>query len=372
VNERCEKPAIALFIGWLCGGGAEKVLVHLARGFVARGFSVDFLLLEVKGPYLSMLPGEVRIVDLGGRSVLRALPRLVGYLRRERPCAMISSLHRENVYALAAKFLSGSDVRLLARVECNLGSLLANERSLLKRLQYRAASWAYRFADRVIAVSRGVAVDLQRNRHVKWSKIQCVYNPIVDEDLFRKAEEPVNMPFLADRGLPLILAVGRLSVQKDYPTLVRAFAGLRKKRPCRLLILGEGEERGAIERMVHELHLDDDVFMPGFVDNPFAWMKKADLFVLSSAWEGFGNVLVEAMACGVPAVSTDCPSGPSEILEEGRWGRLVPVGDADALAAAMEESLAAGKYPDVRSRAMEFTVDKAVEAHLDLIPECFR
>jgi glycosyltransferase involved in cell wall biosynthesis len=163
---------------------------------------------------------------------------------------------------------------------------------------------------------------------------------------------------------PVILGVGRLTVQKDFPTLIRAFARVRQKRNARLLILGEGELRSELNALVAELGLQADVALPGFVENPFVFMRHASLFVLSSAWEGFGNVLVEAMACGMPVVSTDCPSGPAEILQNGKWGRLVPVGDVQALSEALLATLEESTHPDVAARAAECSVDRAVEGYL--------
>jgi glycosyltransferase involved in cell wall biosynthesis len=165
----------------------------------------------------------------------------------------------------------------------------------------------------------------------------------------------------------VVLGVGRLTAQKDFPSLIRAFAKVRAQKPCRLVILGEGELRGELEALVASLDLSADVALPGFTDNPFAWMRQSSLFVLSSAWEGFGNVLVEAMACGTPVVSTNCPSGPAEILENGRWGRLVPVGDVDALADAMLATLAETTHADVATRAQDFGVEQAVAGYLGLL-----
>ena len=165
----------------------------------------------------------------------------------------------------------------------------------------------------------------------------------------------------------MILGVGRLTQAKDFPTLIRAFALVRKKRAARLMILGEGEERPKLEALVRELGLEREVTLPGFVDNPYKYMKRAAVFVLSSKWEGFGNVLVEAMALGTPVVSTDCPSGPAEILENGRWGRLVPVGDVYALAEAIIETLDEEHHPDVANRAKDFAVELAVEKYINVL-----
>ena len=185
--------------------------------------------------------------------------------------------------------------------------------------------------------------------------------------LFAKSEEALDHPWFLPGEPPVILGVGRLTQAKDFPTLIRAFALVRKKHPARLMILGEGEERSKLETLVQELGLEKEVSLPGFVDNPYKYMKRAAVFVLSSKWEGFGNVLVEAMALGTPVVSTNCPSGPAEILENGRWGRLVPVGDVYALAEAIIETLDEEHHPDVANRAKDFAVELAVEKYINVL-----
>jgi glycosyltransferase involved in cell wall biosynthesis len=229
----------------------------------------------------------------------------------------------------------------------------------------------YPKADRIVAVSQGVADDLISLLNLPHEKVTVIYNPIFTPELFEQAKQPANHPWFEQNRLPVILAVGRLTRQKDYPILFRAFSLVRQVRPAKLLILGEGEERANLERLAIELGIQNDVSMPGFVDNPFAFMAKASVFVLSSAWEGFGNVLVEALACGCPVVATDCRSGPREILDNGRYGRLVPVGDHEALAKAILETLDNPDFPANRQtrlqRAMEFSVDAAVDKYLKVL-----
>jgi len=194
-----------------------------------------------------------------------------------------------------------------------------------------------------------------------------IYNPVVTPSLKSLATAPVDHPWIGTNQPPLVLAVGRLTAQKDYPTLLRAFAKVRSRRNCRLIILGEGELRDSLEALTSQLGIADSVQLPGFADNPFAWMSKASLFVLSSAWEGLPNVLIQAMACGTPVVSTDCPSGPAEILENGKWGRLVPVGDEVALAEAMDRALEDKVFPDVAVRATYFSLDSALNEYYSAI-----
>jgi glycosyltransferase involved in cell wall biosynthesis len=225
----------------------------------------------------------------------------------------------------------------------------------------------YPRADAIVAVSRGVADDLARFAGLPRDVIRVIYNPVVGADLPRMAGEPVDHPWFRPGELPVILGAGRLSRQKDFPTLIRAFAEVRRARPARLVILGDGAQRAELEALVRTLGLADAVALPGFTSNPYAHMARAAVFVLSSRFEGFPNVLVEALAVGTPVVATDCPSGPAEILERGRHGRLVPVGQADALARALLATLdAPGDPAGRRRRAADFSADASVSTYLDL------
>ncbi len=233
----------------------------------------------------------------------------------------------------------------------------------------------YEQADAIVTVSGGLADELAAYAGIERSRITTVFNPVVGPHLATRAREPVDHPWFAPDQPPVILGVGKIGPQKDFPNLIRAFARVRAVRPARLMILGpaRSEERYAdhvqtVKALPAQLGIADDVGFPGWVDNPFAYMARAHLFVLSSAWEGFGNVLVEALACGCPAVSTDCPSGPAEILDKGRFGPLVPVGDDQALAAAILDVLDAPPSRDrQRARAALFTVENAIDHYLKLM-----
>jgi glycosyltransferase involved in cell wall biosynthesis len=220
----------------------------------------------------------------------------------------------------------------------------------------------------VIAVSRGVADDIVGLTQMPRERITTIYNPIVIPDLRAKERAPVPHPWLMTREVPVVLGVGKLKIQKDFPTLIRAFARLRAERPAKLVILGDGPQRGNLEGLVHELGLDADVALPGYVENPYAWMARASVFVLSSAWEGLPGVLIEAMACGCPVVSTDCASGPSEILGKGVYGPLTPVRDDRALAQSIASVLDYPPDPErLRARASEFSLEPAIDAYLDVL-----
>ena len=343
-------------------------MVTLANGFARRGYRVDLVLASAAGPYLKDVSPDVRVVDLRAGRVIRALWPLVRYLRRERPVAMLSAMNHANVVAVLARRLAGVNTRLVVSERTTISSEARRASGWSARAVYALVPRLYRRADAIVAVSREAARDLEAFAGLAAGAVTPIYNPFDLARIARMAAESIPHPWFAPgQRRPVVLAVGRLVELKDFPTLLRAFAAVRQRRDARLLILGEGELRGELAGLAHSLGLGPDDFdMPGFVANPYAYLARAALFVLSSRWEGLPGVLIEAMACGTPVVSTDCPSGPREILEDGRWGALVPVGDGAALADAIEAALRAPRaaLPDVRQRARDFEQDRAIDAYL--------
>ena len=380
---------VAIFLSGLTGGGAQRRSLLLARGLVERGCSTDVVVVRGDGPFAREVPPRARLVALepaaarmpliGNRRalwVLSGIPALARYLRTERPDVLVSTSTAGNLAALAARTLSRSRVPVVITVNTNLSAGAAGASSaapLVGALGRRCIARAYSGADAAIAISRGVAEDLRHVTTLAGDRIAQVYNPIDVASIAARSRESVEHPWLQPGAPAVVLAAGKLKLQKDYPTLLAAFARVRASRPAHLVILGEGEERERIERRARELGLFDDLYMPGFVDNPFAWMARASVFVLSSAWEGLSNALLEALACGCPVVSTDCRSGPREILADGRFGRLVCVGDDAALAQSILETLEA-PLPRERltARAAEFGVDKAVDGYLTVLSSVCR
>ena len=365
---REKKKHIALFLPSLRGGGAEKVMVNLALGFVEQGLKVDLVLAKAEGPYLSRVPEEVRVVDLGARRVLYSLPGLVRYLRRERPQAMLSALNYANIVAIWAKLLARVQTHLVVSEQNTLSCSTQNASSVRVKLLPLLIKIFYPYADAVVAVSHGVAEDLITMTGLPMEKVKVIYNPVITPELFVKAEEPLDHPWFRPGEPPVVLGVGRLTKQKDFPTLIRAFALVRKERPARLMILGEGEERPKLETLARELGIEEDFVLPGFVENPYKYMKRASAFVLSSRWEGLPAVLIEALALGVPVISTNCPSGPAEILEHGKWGCLVPVGEPHLLARAILEILQNDvRIPSHKTAWERFSKENAVIAYLQVL-----
>lgn len=358
---------IALYVSSLRGGGAERVMVLLANGLAERGYKVDLVAASAQGPYRTEVSPSVNIVDLEAKRVAASLPGLVRYLRRARPKSMLSAVNHANVIAVIARVIARVPTRLVVSEHNNLSQSRKRPKDLSGKVVQALMHWAYSKADAVVAVSKGVADDLAETLGFPRSRIEVVYNPVVTPKLFERAAAPLDHPWLAPGEPPVVLGVGRLTPQKDFATLIKAFAQVRKQRDCRLVILGEGELRADLEGLIRDLDLSADVLLPGFSDNPFAWMRRSHVFALSSAWEGLPTVLIEALACGARVVSTDCPSGPFEILEGGRWGALVKVGDEADLAEAINRAFSVSRVERASERGRDFDVELSVDRYLSIL-----
>jgi glycosyltransferase involved in cell wall biosynthesis len=358
---------IAFYLPSLFGGGAERVIVNLAQGITERGLAVDLVVGAARGDFLGHLPPAVRLVDLGASRVLKSLGPLAAYLRQERPRVLVSSLSHANVVALWAARLSRQAIPVVVTVHNTMSQSNREQGRLAGGLWPHLLRRFYPWAAGIVAVSRGAADDLARTSGLPRDRVQVIYNPVITPEMLARARQAPKHPWFAPGEAPVILGVGRLTPQKDFPTLIRAFAGLRRRRQARLIILGEGEDRPELEALVSQLGLSSDVALPGFRDDAMGFMARSALFVLSSAWEGLPTVLIEALAAGTQVISTDCPSGPREILQDGRLGALVPVGDAAALSEAMVGALS-GPANEVPPDALTpFTRDAAVDNYLHLI-----
>jgi len=414
---------IMILISSLVEGGAEKATVNLVRNFIDQGFKVDLILFWREGVYFDFLPKAVRVISLSMNSsnivhhsrlyrVFRFIfhrelksvrldflmkldklrkrirsyfgqksqglerwnpyvLRLADYLRETRPKALLAVMTEANLVAIKAKQLAHVPSHLVLS-ERTTSSLYLQEHPRGDFMK-RCIREFYPKADIVVAVSKGVAEDLVENFGLPPEKVRVIYNPVMVSEVQRMAAEEVDHPWFKPDQPPVILGVGRLVPAKDFPTLLRAFSLVRQVRPARLVILGEGkgEERPKLERIAYQLGIQNDVLMPGFVKNPYAFMAKSAVFVLSSAYEGCPNVVIEALACGCPVVSTDCRSGPREILDGGRYGRLVSVGDVEGLARAILETLENPNMPADKEarirRAMDFSIDKIANQYLETL-----
>jgi glycosyltransferase involved in cell wall biosynthesis len=359
---------VAFFLPLLSGGGAERVMVNLAAGFIENGVRVDFVLARAEGPYLDQLSRQARLVDLKSAGVLTSLPGLVRYLRRERPAALISALDHANIVAIWAKLLAGTGTRTVVTLHNTLSVKMKSASRISRgRLLPLLIHFFLERADAIIAVSTGVAEDYARAASIPLEKIKVIYNPVISDSLLEKSREPLDHPWFGPGEIPVILSVGRLTEQKNFPGLIEAFARVRQKTPARLLILGEGKLRSELEELVEKLGLKGEVSLPGFVENPYRFMSRAAVFVLSSTWEGLPTVLIEALAAGAPVVATDCKSGPNEILMGGKLGKLVPVGDVPALAEAICDCLTGNRSEASADLLSRFTLERTVQEYLSVV-----
>ena len=356
---------VAVFLANLTVGGAERVTINLAKGLADRGHEVDLVVARGEGKLVSDVPSSVNLVELKigrapGIGILGAVPELVSYLRHQRPAAIISSLTHTNVAAITAMVVSGIETTSIVIEHLNPGTAVLSTR---KRLGFELATRLYPLADEIVAVSDGVASGVASLVDIPKDDFTVIENPVVTEDLLTESKTDIDCPWFRDDETDVIISLGRLSTQKDIPTLIDAFDQLEDDG-VRLGVVGQGDKFESIQADISERGLTERVWLPGYVENPFRYIQAADAFVLSSKREGLPTVLIEALACGCPVVSTDCPSGPAEVLNHGEYGSLVPVGRPDILADAIRETLDDPAHPDhLRSRAEEFTVDAAAERY---------
>lgn len=279
---------------------------------------------------------NIELTVLNGVKRKNAIKNLIKHYKKKYPKCIIAAGQRFNIIASNINHVFNYNIPVYLSVHNTLKNDLNCRNFIGRKHKIYKLHNAYSNADGIIAVSQGVAEDIVKYTGISRQKIKVIYNPVPIQDIIMKANENLDHPWFLPGQPPVVLGVGRLVPQKDFQTLLRAFNLIRKNRECRLLILGEGPERSKLETMVTRMDLENDVSLPGFEENPFKFMKHASIFVLSSAWEGLGLVIVEALACNTPIVATNCPSGPAEILEHGRYGHLVPVKDEYSMAKAIE------------------------------------
>ena len=369
--QQTEKPDIVFYARSLYNGGVDRVVFNLAEEFLSRGIR-PVILVDLDNPYSpfrDLVPKGVPYIVLGADGAIARITKLRAYLRRTRPQAvMCTGFGFPNLCAIVVRWIAGFRFRLMLTEHC----FPSVDHNAAKPWQsrywfFRLAHLLYPLADNIVAVSKGTARDLANVIDIDPQSITCIYNPIVSDALIESGSAPVDHPWFDDTGIPVIIGIGRLEHQKDFGTLITAFSRLRQQMRCRLMILGDGSERDELTALIHRLGLSDDVAMPGFAPNPHAYTAKASLFVLSSRFESLANVVIEAMALGTPVIATDCPSGPAEALDNGRFGRLVKVEDPEMLADAMREILCKRPALVPQSWLEQFTTHASASRYLELL-----
>ncbi len=366
---------IALFVNSFGGGGAEKIAVMQANGFLADGHEVDILVERDEGAYKTMLAPGVRVVDLGGTSPLTLLRHLIAYLRTTPPRAIITHLEKPSLLTIVAGMITGYR-KIIPVLHVDLDSYAKIDHQFRRTLLRYLIAIFYRLAPRNISVSNGCRDSLVPLLGQSYaSRCVTVYNGFELDKLRAASREPVDYPILKNKTKPVVISVGRFSEQKNFPLLLRAFAEVRREHDAALIILGEGHLRPALTELVASLGLKDDVYMPGFQANPLAWVNKADVYVLSSKSEGLANVLIEALISGTQVISTDCPSGPREILMDGKYGTIVPVEDVAALAEAIKRVLTTGKASPSSQEDIQdfldrtFSYERMIQGYLAVVKD---
>ena len=321
-------------------GGVEKMTVNLAHGLSDAGIKVDFIVPQQTAPYLSGLEQKVKFITPPSNKS-QHLSWLVRYLISSHPDVLMSLKQDASINAIKAKKRCRAETKIVVRTGTALLSRFALRGTIFLKRWYKSRKLKhyYQQADGHITVAQGSRKELHELIQIPEDAIIVIKNPVITPSLLKLQHETIDHPWFASSSDPLIMGMGGFRTQKDFSTLIRAFARLRKSRPCRLILAGKGRQEKRLVRLCQELGIENDVLFPGFIDNPYPWLKRADLFVLSSLWEGSPNVLTEALALGTPVVATDCQSGPGEILQDGKYGELVPLGDPQAMCEAMARTL---------------------------------
>lgn len=363
-DRRLQNSRIGIFVPSLSIGGAQRVALNLAQGLVDQGFNVDLVLQEAIGAFLRQVDPRVRIIDLKSPGIIGRLYGLVQYFQREQPAVLLSILDNVNV-ASFAKQLSGTSTRVVVSLHINLPEPVQDWKTWLKPLLIR---YSYPLADGVIAVSHGVAENISCITGMSLNQIHVIPNPITQPSAVKPNSPAVPHPWFEPGQPPVILGAGRLVKEKDFATLIQAFAIVHQQHECRLMILGEGEQEPDLRALIEHLGISSSVALPGFVEDPSPYMASASVFVLSSIKEAFGNVLVEAMAVGTPVVSTNCASGPTEILEAGKYGKLAAIANPNQLAEAILATLRNPPNPEMlKQRASMFSIEQIVRQYIRVL-----
>ena len=397
MNKYADEKHIALFVASLAGGGAERVMLNLAEFFLKNNYKVDLILAKYEGPLIKNVPKDVRIIKLQKRSwlytgfymlrlpmenwksvvkivftdspsVFRRLEAFVDYLKYNQPTVVLSTLNAVNIASLMGKYIAKSESRFYVRQAIFFSQHTNESKDYfdINVMPLLLKKW-YPIADSVISVSNEMKNDLIENAGLSKEYVETIYNPL-NIDHINKAIKESDDDFLEEMAIPIVISAGRLVGQKDYPTLLFAISKVVEKRHVKLIILGDGPEYSNIVKLISKLSLQNHVILLGNVSNPYKYISRSNVFVLSSTFEGMPNVLLEALACQCTIVSTDCPSGPREILNDGQFGSLIPVGDVEALEQAILNAMDCPVDKKLLyDRANDFALDTIGEKYIKLM-----
>jgi len=374
---------IAFLISSFRAGGGERVMITLANTFAARGYNVDLLVLKPVGQYAEHVDERVNVRSLDRRRMALSLFPLMRYMKEEKPETLLALDEFTHLLALAARYLTKSDTRIVLRIGNMLSELFTRYEGLKSKLLPTLIRAFYKYADGVIAVSKGVRDDIIELTHILPERVSVIYQPKPRSEILEKAQEPVDHPWFKDKTVPLALFVGRLREQKNLPVLIRSFAAVRANMPARLALVGNGREEARVRALIAELNMEDSIELIGYADNPYKYMSKADVFVFPTLWEGMPNALLEAMVVGLPVIASDCSgAGPREIIapdtdhqirmkngvEYATYGVLTAVNDEEALTEAIQTLLSdptkrAAYAAKSRERSEDFDADGIIDEY---------
>jgi glycosyltransferase involved in cell wall biosynthesis len=356
---------IAIFLATSGHSGVDRIAKNLIPSLLNRGYRVDLLKVRNHGPEVADESSNFRVIDLKSSHVYSSISAVVSYLNSENPAVLFADKDRVNRTALLARFLSKRKPSLILSSGTTISIDLANRGFMERNLQRFSMGHFYQYADNVIVTSQGVATDMSNYTGLDLKHINVVPCPVIHSSLLSQGQQVPDHPWFSE-DIPIILGAGELASRKDFDTLIKAFSIIRKKRQLRLVILGKGKQLENLKQLTIQLNISDDVYFAGFQDNPYQYMAHASVFAFSSRWEGLGFVIIEALAVGTQVVATRCPSGPEEILEHGKYGQLVDVGDfeamADSILHALENPLP--KYV-LHEAVKKYEIEASTSAYLD-------
>ncbi|GAA1334982.1 glycosyltransferase [Streptomyces sanglieri] len=372
VDEDKNSPDIGLFLPTFTPGGIERCMINLAKGFISRGVKVDLIVADKRGSFEEKVPNKATIINLNAGRIIKSVIPLIKYLQQREPSILLSGHTHANIVAVWSVKVANTNTGVAIGIHNSFSNNYRGEIKVKDSIIRKLVPLTYRRSDHIIAVSKGVARDISSEANIKRENIDVIYNPVIGEDIKYLDDKSITEPWLVNSAIQVILGVGRLTQQKDFETLIKSFYEVQKvNKNARLIIIGSGPKKDDLEDLIDRLGIQSKVKIIEYVEDIYSVMKESDIFVLSSRWEGFGIVLVEAMAVGTPVVATNCPTGPNEILKDGEYGELVPVGDPLSMANAINEMLnrrdEEKRTLDIQKRAMDFSIPSVVDEYMDVL-----